>query len=401
MDWGQPYSCTSWATTFGQSFPILDDGNGYSIYSLFGVGYVPHNVVIGGDGLVIFSESGFNQNTMIAMIEEGLANLVLDVDEDGVLDSDDNCVDISNPSQNDIDLDGAGDACDPCDNLNIFTYANIDGNIDTEGNPIIDIFDVMRLVDILLDNDQESCGAEIADMNSDGNENVVDIISLVQLLLGGGLDNLSNSNSGIFEIENLEHSDKVIISSDEKISGIQFEADILEISEYELNNLLLPNGWILDYAVSDENILVIIFDISGENSLSEIELHFDNISKSTFQNVVVSSDEANEINISITEKENDDRELNFVPTKIGLNSLYPNPFNPTLNIAFSTLKEGAVDISVYNAVGEEVSVLYKNEHLNSGSYTLNWNAVEQSSGVYFIKIATSSFSEVKKAILVK
>ena len=113
MDWGQPYSCSSWAETFGQTFPILDDNNGSSIYGLFGVGYVPHNAVIGGDGQVIFSESGFNQNTMIAMIEEGLENLILDVDEDGVLDSDDNCIDIANPNQADNDFDGARDACDP------------------------------------------------------------------------------------------------------------------------------------------------------------------------------------------------------------------------------------------------------------------------------------------------
>ena len=96
------------ATSFGSTFPILDDNTGSSIYGLFGVGYVPHNVVIGGDGLVIFSESGFNQNTMIAMIEEGLANLILDVDEDGVLDSEDNCVETANPNQEDIDLDVLG-----------------------------------------------------------------------------------------------------------------------------------------------------------------------------------------------------------------------------------------------------------------------------------------------------
>ena len=183
MDWGQPYSCSSWAETFGQTFPILDDNNGSSIYGLFGVGYVPHNVVIGGDGQVIFSESGFNQNTMIAMIEEGLENLILDVDEDGVLDSDDNCIDIANPNQADIDFDGAGDACDPCDNQNVYTFGNINGTIDQEGLAIVDIFDVMELVDILLSDDHESCGSEIADMNSDGNQNVVDIIFLVQMLV--------------------------------------------------------------------------------------------------------------------------------------------------------------------------------------------------------------------------
>ena len=185
-----------------QAFPILDDNTGSSIYGLFGVGYVPHNVVIGGDGLVIFSESGFNQNTMIAMIEEGLANLILDVDEDGVLDSEDNCVETANPNQEDIDLDGAGDACDPCDNQNIFTFGNINGTVDQEGLAIVDVFDVMALVDILLADDQASCGSEIADMNVDGNQNVVDIIFLVQMLLGGEFDNTASSyDPGLFEVD--------------------------------------------------------------------------------------------------------------------------------------------------------------------------------------------------------
>ena len=110
---------------------------------------------------------------------------VLDVDEDGILDSDDNCVDIANPDQTDIDLDGDGDACDPCDNQNVYTFGNINGTVAQDGSAIVDIFDVMELVDILLDNNQESCGSEIADMNVDGNQNVVDIIFLVQMLLGG------------------------------------------------------------------------------------------------------------------------------------------------------------------------------------------------------------------------
>ena len=222
MDWGQPYSCSSWAETFGQTFPILDDNNGSSIYGLFGVGYVPHNVVIGGDGQVIFSESGFNQNTMIAMIEEGLENLILDVDEDGVLDSDDNCIDIANPNQADIDFDGAGDACDPCDNQNVYTFGNINGTIDQEGLAIVDIFDVMELVDILLSDDQESCGSEIADLNSDGNQNVVDIIFLVQMLLGGDFESISSYDPGLFEIDNSGIDTRISISNDSKIGGLQF-----------------------------------------------------------------------------------------------------------------------------------------------------------------------------------
>ena len=102
MDWGQPYSCTSWAETFGQTFPVLDDNSGNNIYALFGIGYVPHNVVIGGDGTVIYSQSGHNLSAILTAIEEGIENLVLDMDADGVMDNADNCIEDYNPNQIDV-----------------------------------------------------------------------------------------------------------------------------------------------------------------------------------------------------------------------------------------------------------------------------------------------------------
>ena len=270
MDWGQPYSCESWATTFGQTFPVLDDNTGSEIFNLFGQGYIPHNVVIGGDGTVIYSQSGHNLAAILAAIQEGMDNLVLDVDEDGVLDSDDNCIDIANPNQADIDFDGAGDACDPCDNQNVYTFGNINGTIDQEGTAIVDIFDVMELVDILLNDNQESCGSEIADMNSDGNQNVVDIIFLVQMLLGGDFESLSSYDPGLFEIDNNGIDTKISISNDSKIGGFQFTTSLGEVSENDLSSLNLPTGWVVEYVVNNQNLNVLIFDISGQNSVETL-----------------------------------------------------------------------------------------------------------------------------------
>ena len=179
MDWGQPYSCSGWADQFGQSLPILDDDTGGNIYSLFGVGYVPHNVVIGGDGMVIFSESGFNEGTIVAMIEEGLENLILDMDEDGVLDDADNCLEDYNPNQDDTDDDGIGDTCDPCNNL-IWTGGDVNADL------TLSITDILILVDIVLGISNNQCGSEAGDITLDGHLNILDVIGLIQLVFGGG-----------------------------------------------------------------------------------------------------------------------------------------------------------------------------------------------------------------------
>ena len=178
MDWGQPYSCSDWAETFGLTIPILDDNSGNNIYGLFGIGYVPHNVVIGGNGLVIFTDSGFNQSTIISMIEEGLENLVLDVDEDGVLDEADNCIDEYNPNQADVDQDGIGDICDPCNNV-IWVGGDVNADL------TLSIADILVMVDIVLGQNDSQCGYEAADITLDGTLNILDVIGLVQLVLGG------------------------------------------------------------------------------------------------------------------------------------------------------------------------------------------------------------------------
>ena len=69
-----------------------------------------------------------------------------DIDDDGILNGEDNCIDIFNPGQEDYDNDLIGDACDPCDNL-VYILGNLNGDTDENGTPVIDIMDVLSLVD--------------------------------------------------------------------------------------------------------------------------------------------------------------------------------------------------------------------------------------------------------------
>ena len=151
FDWTS-YSCQSWSSAFGISYPMLDGGtSGGEAWSLYGNGYIPHNVVLDHNYQVIYTASGYNESAILNAIDLALSYVPRDQDGDGIMDSTDNCVATFNNHQNDHDLDGAGDACDLCNNLDIFVEGNINGTMNwLNDEPTIDIFDVLSLTDIVL-----------------------------------------------------------------------------------------------------------------------------------------------------------------------------------------------------------------------------------------------------------
>ncbi len=180
-------TCSGWANSYGTSYPILD-GDAGSTPVLWGWlasnNYVPRHVVIDHNMEIIYSS---NNSPSVQFINEALLTVNVDIDEDGINDLDDNCPTVSNVAQDDIDSDGLGDACDICDNENVWVIGNTNGSIDTDGNVIVNIMDVFSLVDIIFDGDTESCGYEASNITGDSYVNMIDVIALVQMVLGGGI----------------------------------------------------------------------------------------------------------------------------------------------------------------------------------------------------------------------
>jgi hypothetical protein len=86
---------------------------------------------------------------------------------------------------------------------------------------------------------------------------------------------------------------------------------------------------------------------------------------------------------------------------------YPNPFNPTTTINYSTPSNGFVKLSVLNTLGEEVSTLV-NEFISAGSHEVTFNAENLASGIYFYRLQAvptgrqaGSFVETKKMVLLR
>ncbi len=87
-------------------------------------------------------------------------------------------------------------------------------------------------------------------------------------------------------------------------------------------------------------------------------------------------------------------------TEFKLHQNYPNPFNPFTTIRFEIPKAGLTKLNIYDVTGREVSLLV-NTKLQPGKYEAEFSGVNLSSGVYFYKLVSGDYSEVKKLLLIK
>jgi hypothetical protein len=90
----------------------------------------------------------------------------------------------------------------------------------------------------------------------------------------------------------------------------------------------------------------------------------------------------------------------LTPIQFLLEQNYPNPFNPSTTIEYSIPESGNVKLQVYNSLGEELVTLV-NDYKEAGNYKINFNASDLSSGIYYYRLASNSFNEIKKMILLK
>jgi hypothetical protein len=89
-----------------------------------------------------------------------------------------------------------------------------------------------------------------------------------------------------------------------------------------------------------------------------------------------------------------------IPETINLAQNYPNPFNPSTTIEFSLPEQADVKIVIYDALGNELEVLFSGNK-SPGTYRLDWNASNYASGIYFYKMNAGTITQVKKMLLLK
>ena len=90
-----------------------------------------------------------------------------------------------------------------------------------------------------------------------------------------------------------------------------------------------------------------------------------------------------------------------IPQEFSLKQNYPNPFNPSTNIVFQLPQTAQVRLEVFNTIGAIVGVLV-DEQRSAGEYTIQFNAGNLASGVYFYRlIADNNIVSTQKMLLIK
>lgn len=88
------------------------------------------------------------------------------------------------------------------------------------------------------------------------------------------------------------------------------------------------------------------------------------------------------------------------PNRFRLSQNYPNPFNPSTTISYSIPKQSKVSLKIYDILGSEITELVNGEKA-VGSYKVNFDASNLSSGIYFYTLKTNNSVLTKKMMLIK
>ncbi len=94
------------------------------------------------------------------------------------------------------------------------------------------------------------------------------------------------------------------------------------------------------------------------------------------------------------------RNDNKYPEKFILGQNYPNPFNTFTRIPYQLMMGGGVELIIYDINSREI-YRFEENYIKPGSYYIDWNARNFSSGKYIYQLRVDNLGLAKSLILIK
>ena len=268
---------------------------------------------------------------------------------------------------------------------------------DVNEDELLNIQDLITMVNHILDTSTLiDCALEAADMNVDGTINIQDLISLVNAILGTPrLEEFDGSAEVSYLISG---NDLVIkINSDIDISGIQISL----IDDSNMDIQLKDNSHINQESNFSKGVnRYIAYSIFNQAFDShETEVLINSAAYIDIDSILLIVADLNGDALSLSHSTLGDT-YQSGPYRFDLAELYPNPFNPSTQIAFSLAVDGFVRLSAYNVLGNEVDVIFQGFQ-GVGQHSYTWDATNLPSGVYYVKLQSGDLVSMQKALLIK
>ena len=213
------------------------------------------------------------------------------------------------------------------------------------------------------------------------------------------------TESGLARSESAASTANLAIDAKEPIHGVQFD---IKYNPAEIKAIIPQTiaGFEVSYNELSEGLIRgLVFSFQGHALPENLPFEFVNVegfdgtSSIEFKDFILAGSTGNSVDV-----ETQSYDINFsdsvLPVKTELSGSYPNPFNPTTSINYGLEKDGHVEIMIYDAAGRLVEELV-NGNKDGGSYSVNWNASNQASGMYFVKMVAGDVVQTQKLVLLK
>jgi hypothetical protein len=253
----------------------------------------------------------------------------------------------------------------------------------------VSVLDITCIISYILEEEPQPFLFEAADVNYDGNINVLDMVLVIQMITAQ--KNLAASHPSLDMPEYIYLSDSAItLESKNQVAALQFELYGDQLESVKLFAEI--EGFEFNYSVFDDRIIGILFSYQntaipdGMIQLLRIESNNNNLS---WGGILGCDTKGEQVPIETG------KPGNYPVPKVDL-ALSPNPFSNNTEISFNVPRKSFYQVQIYSSDGKMIFES-QGSSVSEGIVQLKWDGKSHSggklaSGIYICNLKIKPFS---------
>ncbi len=279
---------------------------------------------------------------------------------------------------------------------------NFDGTGDVNYNEI-----PYEIADLVMFRDRLVFGDSVFTSNPSGQEaftdinrnciplEIADFVFMVRIITG---DFQPNPDSV------LHWPSEVLFYQDKPSNSVRVTTDVelgavLLLFDGEITDVTTPTMASITHHFNGDSTTVLLYSVNDSSIGVGIILEYTAVGDPILAVVETATREAHLVTSSIDGVTSAPVVESIPPSHFTLHQNYPNPFNPITTISFDVTRASRYQIEIYNALGQKIDLFSGNA--TPGYHSVEWDASDYSSGIYFYKLNVDNFEQSRKMLLLK